>query len=263
MNIFIISLDSAKERQQFQRQQLTKLNLDFEFLNAISTNDIDINTYKKHYYDWQRPLHKTEVACYFSHQLAWHKIINSNQPALILEDDALLSNCVPKLLSSLSTEENIDLINLENRGRKKFVAKKGKNIACNSKLLKLYQDRTGAAGYILWPSGAKKLIKCEQKMGIALADAHITRCYQLKSYQIEPSPIIQLDHCNYYQIQNNLSKKLSSSSVSSNSNPSGGPLFILKKIKNQLHLGIRQLLILPFCSRRYIDISTKDFQKNS
>jgi glycosyl transferase family 25 len=61
------------------------------------------------------------------------------------------------------------------------------------KLFRLYQDRAGAAGYILWPQGAKKLLQCEQKKGIALADAHITDCHNIKAYQVEPTPIIQLD----------------------------------------------------------------------
>ncbi len=263
MNVYIISLDNAKQRRTFQQQQLSELGIDYVFIDATSIADIDNSTHEKHYHDWQRPLKATEVACYFSHRSTWEKVLKTNKPALILEDDALLSNCTSELLEYFDNLHGADLVNLENRGRKKFVSKTGKTLPCNSQLLKLHQDRTGAAGYILWPSGAKKLIKCEKKMGIALADAHITRCYKLNSYQVEPTPIIQLDHCNYYQIQNTTSKNLSNSSVSSNNNPSGGLLFILKKIKNQLQLGIRQLLIFPFCSRRYINISPKDFRRNS
>ena len=79
------------------------------------------------------------------------------------------------------------------------------DIECNSKLLRLYQDRTGAAGYILWPSGANKLIQLEKNSGIGLADAHITACHALKAYQVEPSPIIQLDQCKDYGISNTYS----------------------------------------------------------
>jgi hypothetical protein len=49
---------------------------------------------------------------------------------------------------------------------------------------------------------AKKLLQCEQKKGIALADAHITDCHNIKAYQVEPTPIIQLDQCRDYAIQN-------------------------------------------------------------
>jgi glycosyl transferase family 25 len=176
-----------------------------------------------------------------------------------VEDDALLSRCTPALLKSLSTKKNIDLINLENRGRKKFVSKSSESIVCNSKLLRLYQDRTGAAGYILWPSGAKKLIQCEKRKGIALADAHITACNNLNSYQVEPSPIIQLDQCRYYNVKNSIDIKTSKSSVSSHHNPKGGVFFWAKRIYFQIKLGIRQLFLITFSTRRYIKIKTKDF----
>jgi glycosyl transferase family 25 len=127
--------------------------------------------------------------------------------------------------------------------------------------LRLYQDRTGAAGYILWPSGAKKLIQCEDQKGIALADAHITACHNLIAYQVEPSPIIQLDHCAYYGISNPISNNASDSSVSSHFNPKGGVFFWLKRIHSQLKLGIRQLMLLTKSKRRYIIIRGKDFKR--
>jgi glycosyl transferase family 25 len=259
MDILIISLPNAEDRRNFQQEQLSKLGLDFRFLDATSTNNIDKTTYKQHYKDWQRPLKETEVACYYSHRHAWDRVIQSNKPVLILEDDALLSKCIPSLLKDLSDKKNTDLINLENRGRKKFISRSGEAITCGSKLLKLYQDRTGAAGYILWPSGAKKLIQCEKRKGIALADAHITACNNLNSYQVEPSPIIQLDHCEYYDIKNPIDIRSSESSVSSTHNPKGGVVFWLKRILFQIRLGIRQLFLITFCTRRYIKINKKEF----
>ena len=259
MDILIISLPNAKERRDFQQNQLSKLGLEFAFLDATSIHDLNEATYKQHYQDWQRPLKTTEVACYYSHRRAWNRVIQFNKPVLILEDDALLSKYVPELLKDFADKENTDLINLENRARKKFVSRSGESITCNSKLLRLYQDRTGAAGYILWPSGAKKLIQCEEKKGIALADAHITACNNLIAYQVEPSPIIQLDHCEYYDIKNPISNNASDSSVSSHNNPKGGVFFWLRRIYSQVKLGIRQLFLVTFSTRRYIKIDKKGF----
>ena len=207
MQIFVINLPSAIERRKFQQDQLTKLGLEYKILDATSSDDISDATYKKHYFDWQRPLRKTEIACYYSHRLAWEMVTKSRNPALIIEDDAVLSSCVPELLDNLNEIDDSDLINLENRSRKKFVSRSYIEIDCNSKLYRLYQDRTGAAGYILWPSGANKLIQREKNSGIGLADAHITACHKLKAYQVEPSPIIQLDQCNIYSINNTNTKK--------------------------------------------------------
>jgi glycosyl transferase family 25 len=259
MNILIISLLNAKERRDFQQNQLSKLDLEFEFLDATSTNDINTETYKKHDHDWQRPLKKTEVACYYSHKSAWNKIIKTNQPALILEDDALLSKCLPDLLTCLFSRKNIDLINLENNRRKKNVSKFSETIVCNSKLLRLYQDRAGAAGYILWPSGATKLIQCERQKGIALADAHITECNNLITYQVEPSPIIQLECCDYYKVSNSINKSVAVSGVSSHNNPKGGIYFRLRRVYAQIKLGIYQLTLIIKSERRHIIIRRKDF----
>jgi len=259
VQIFVINLPDAVERLKLQKDQLTKLGLEYTILEAISVKDISEATYKKHYFDWQRPLRKTEVACYYSHRLAWDRVIRSGEPALILEDDALLSIFLPELLGSLNKIKSTDLINLENRGRKKFVSRSHMNIECNSKLLRLYQDRTGAAGYILWPSGANKLIQLEKNSGIGLADAHITSCHTLNAYQVEPSPIIQLDQCEDYGISNSYTHAVSKSTVSTRANYRGGAYFILKRLLYQLKLALRQLCLLTKSQRRYISIRNSDF----
>jgi len=259
MQIFVINLPSAIERRKLQKDQLTKLGLEYKILDATSTSEINDTTYKKHYFDWERPLKRAEVACYYSHRSVWDRVIKSRKPALILEDDAILSKTLPELLINLNDIKNTDLINLENRSRKKFVSSSYLDIGCNSKLLRLYQDRTGAAGYILWPSGAKKLIQLENKNGIGLADAHITSCYSLLSYQVEPSPIIQLDQCKEYGIIKSYTNISSKSTVSSSQNYKGGIYFIMKRLFNQLKLAFWQLFILTKSQRRYISIRNSDF----
>ena len=258
ISALVINMLNSIERRHFQQEQLQKLGLDFEFLTATTIDDLSPEIYKKHKNDWQRPMRNTEVACYFSHRNAWEKVVNSNQPALILEDDALLSKCIPEVLERLSNRKNIDFVTLENRGRKKFVAKSGENIGCHSTLLRLYQDRTGAAGYVLYPSGAKKLIKQQRKKGIALADAHITACHRLNAYQVEPAPIIQLDICSEYGIQNSFSKK-SGKIIDSVSRPKNNWVFGFKRSCFQIKMGFRQLVLLAKSERRYIKINKSDF----
>lgn len=259
VNIFVINLSSAVERRNFQKTQFAKLRLNFNFLDAVSVHDIDESDYKQHINDWQRPLRLAEVACYYSHRSAWNMVIESDQPALILEDDALLSKCVPVLLETLMSKKGVDLITLENSCRKKFVAKMGKDVGCNSNIIRLYQDRTGAAGYILYPSGAEKLIQCERRKGIALADAHITACRGMRSYQVEPSPIVQLDYCKDYGIRNPTQVTASESTVSIPNNPKGGWIFWFKRVYSQIKLGLRQLSLIIKSERRYIKIRIEDF----
>tara|TARA_B110000438_G_scaffold228856_1_gene223502 strand:- start:993 stop:1781 length:789 start_codon:yes stop_codon:yes gene_type:complete len=261
LNIFIINLSDAVERRDFQKQQLFQLGLEYKILNAVSIDDISSEIYKKHYYDWQRPLRNTEVACYFSHKLAWDKIIKTDQPALILEDDALLSKCVPELLKSFTNKQNVDYINFEASGRKKIISKVGECIACNSKLFRLYQDRSGAAGYILWPSGAKKLLQYERENGISLADAQIAHCNTLVCYQLEPVHIIQIAQCKHYDIPNIYSDEIKISTVSHPNNPKGHPIFWIKRIKAQVKLGVYILSLITKSKRRYIKLNKESFYK--
>jgi len=263
MKTLVINLIDARDRRSFQQEQLSFYGLDYEFLNAVSIHDISYNTYQTHYQDWQRPLKKTEVACYYSHRSAWLRVIKDNQPILIMEDDALISKHLASLLVTLEQIKDADLVNLENRGRKKFVSKIAKPIGNHTKLLKLYQDRTGAACYILWPSGAKKLLECENNKGIALADAHITACHQINAFQVEPAAAIQLDYCEHYQIKNPTYQSLAESSVSSSYNKKGHWLFWIRRLYNQFKLGLRQLSLVGRAQRRFIDINPRDFYKQS
>jgi len=263
MKLLIINLKDEENRRAFQNEQLSFYGFDYEFLNAFSVDDISKEIYEKNSKDWQRPLKKTEVACYYSHRSAWLRVIKDNQPILIMEDDALISKHLASLLVTLEQIKGADLVNLENRGRKKFVSKIAKPIGNHTKLLKLYQDRTGAACYILWPSGAKKLLECENNKGIALADAHITSCHQINAFQVEPAAAIQLDYCEHYQIKNPTYQALAESSVSSRYNKKGHWLFWIRRLYNQFKLGLRQLSLVGRAQRRFIDINPRDFYKQS
>lgn len=258
MKIYIISLRSATKRRAFQQQQLVKLKLDYQFFNAISVDDINDALYQKHYYDWQRPIKKTEMACYFSHQALWQKIIDNNQPALILEDDILLSKHTPQILAKLEKYQDIDMVNLEIFNRKKYVGKISKIIDSQHQLLRLYQDRAGSAAYVIFPSGAKKLQDYQQQNGIAPADAFIHSCYSLQAHQVEPAMAIQTMFIQYYNIGQAMTD-ISHSIINQESKSEQS--FTLKRIYGQIKLGLRQLCIIHKSHKRYIKINKGDFSQ--
>jgi glycosyl transferase family 25 len=258
MQILIINLANATVRRKFQKGQLKKLGLSYQISNAVSTDDISDKIYKDHYFDWQRPLRNVEVACYYSHRSAWQKIIDNNKPALILEDDALLSKHSAEVLESLTEFTDADFVQLEIRNRKKLIAKEGVKITPRHKLHRLYLDRTGAAGYVLWPTGARKLIERENKHGIGLADAHITACYGLISYQVEPAVIIQLDQCENYKIIPPIETE---SHILNQPKPvyEHKLFFKFKRIISQLRMLVRQLRHSVKCNRRMIFLKIENF----
>jgi len=261
MKAYVINLPKDLTRREFQEIQLNRLGLNYEVVDAVSTNDIEPSIYKMHENDWQRPLRNVEVACYYSHQSLWKKIIETNEPALILEDDALLSKHVPFILNDLSKLTNMDYVTLEVRGRKKLVSNKAVWLHdSGTKLYRLYLDRTGAAGYVLYPSGAKKLLELEKQVGIGLADAHITSCYNLIGYQVEPAPIIQLDKCEFYNLQSPFEVKSNiSTKEKSQLDFSNMLYFKTKRISAQLKQAMQQIKYMFKARRRYIEINNLDY----
>ena len=86
--------------------------------------------------------------------------------------------------------------------KKKVVSKTRLSINENYSLRHLYYGGTGAAGYILRPSGAKALLNTEYKNGYALTDSQICRTLFKNPYQLDHAAIIQLDCCERYLIKN-------------------------------------------------------------
>lgn len=267
MNVLIIHLLGSKERLDFQQQQFARLQLNFEILPAISIANISEQQYHEQAFGWQRPLRKVELACFLSHKTAWEKVIELNQPCLILEDDAVLAKNSREVLEDIEKNKfsEIDLINLEVRSRKKIISKQPGLSLLNGqfKLFELYQDRTGAAGYILYPSGAKKLINRLKNTAPAIADGFICASYELSSLQIEPALIIQQDQLDQYQITSTLHFD-STIGRSEHHKPvyrnlSEKIVFKQRRLVGQLAMAIRYIQVIPKASKRFIALNKKDF----
>ena len=260
MKILIIHLPSQIERLAFQEKQMERLGLAFDWLPATEASSVNEATYTQLAYRWERPLRKSEVSCFLSHQLAWQQVLDTQTPTLILEDDALLADTVPALLQSLQSLTDIDLVTLENRGRKKILGTATLAPTDQVKLLPLYQDRTGAAGYVLWPSGATKLMNKVQQGHVANADAFISSHYALRSYQAEPTPVIQIDMCAQYGLEPPIATQ---SSIGLTERPpvAGAPAWVYKgrRIASQWRIGMRILSVVFRAKRRYAALEREQF----
>lgn len=261
MKIYIINVPSNVERKLYQVEQLESLRLPFEIVQATTVEDIE-SIYDLHRDDWQRPLRKVELACYISHQKLWQKIASESEAALILEDDALLCSSLPEIIDYCSTLKNIDHITLETVGRKKFLGQDSIEIQnSHFKLTPLVLDRNGAGAYILYPSGAKKLLEYEKKHGVALADAQITACFELNSYQLEPACSIQMDQCHKYALKSPIE---AFSNIGSQSRPKIPKekwlLFKSRRLAHQLRLALRQLRFSFKAKYRRVELNKEDFK---
>lgn len=265
----VINLASSPERMAFQKQQLTNQGIYFKRIEATSTQDFGAATYEQYAGNWERKLRPTEVACFLSHLSAWQAVLDNNQPHLILEDDALLAHNFADLLASAQAQApaETDLITFEVRARKKLLANANIKLNADYALHRLYQDRTGAAGYLLYPSGAKKLMASYAKQGMALADAFIANNYKLNSCQVVPAAIIQLDMCAHYGVPEIMPMR-STIATTVADKPKAQSAWLALKFKwrrwlAQLKMGLRFLSVLGCAKRREVGVNAYLFSSQA
>ena len=196
IDILMINLDRSPDRLAFMTAQLDRLGLAFTRLPAIDGATIPDEEFDRLSRTYMRPLSRPELGCLQSHASAWARCVETNRPAMILEDDAFLSDRLPAFLSELGRKGPRDIINLETRGTEKWVSAKplAWPTGCGVSIYSLYIDRGGAAGYIMWPEAARKLLERSRNYA-APADAFIDLS-GVARFQAEPalvSPLYKAD----------------------------------------------------------------------
>ena len=267
MNILIINQDSQTTRMDFQRRQLSSLGLSFDRVPAYQLSGAEDEVFQKYYETWQRPLSQAEVSCFLSHKTAWEIILSSNKPMLIIEDDAWLHNDISTFLNDLNKVKDVDYVTLEVTGsnRRKLISKRANQLSSQFSILRLYQDRSGSGGYVLWPTGAKKLLNKAKNNKAALADKFLSSCYCLKAYHAEPALIIQLDQCKSHGITPPLEVQSSISSKTKSKSKSNSVVklrYKLRRILGEVKIGLNLLLHFYGTERRQIALSN-NFKKRS
>lgn len=263
MQILIINLPRHSDRRSFQVEQMARLGLRPQWVDAVDAATLAEATYQRLSLTWERPLRKAEVCCFLSHVNAWQAVVDSGQPALILEDDAVLADSVPQLLAALTSHKDADLAVLEIRGRKKIMGKHAQPVTADFGVLDLFQDRTGSAGYVVWPSGARKLLDKAGQGVAAPSDAFISSSYALRALQVEPAAIVQLDMCEHYGLRPAVGTSSSIGNVGRPVAEQSPLLFKLRRIQSQLRIGWRVLSVLHKAQRRHVRLDVRQFSQAS
>jgi glycosyl transferase family 25 len=255
MQTLVINLKRATERMRFQETQLEALGIEFQRIDAIDAKEMPAETYTKNAFQWQRPLRKSEVACCLSHAAAWEAVLKRQEPCLILEDDALLSDQTGDVLSALESYTDYDCVNLETRKRSKLVSKKKIPLIAGLQTSKLIQDKSGSAAYVLWPSGAAILLNRLRTHGAGLADALLTTGPRWEHGQIEPAIAVQMDCCDHYGIESPIKTQTSIHHSPKPKTQNPYP-FYWRRCSAQLLIALRKL---RFClSAEYKHINTQN-----
>jgi glycosyl transferase family 25 len=133
----------------------------------------------------------------------------------------------------------------------------------NAQLHPLLQDRTGAAAYVLWPSGARLLLGKFEQQGMALADAFISSTYTLKSWQTVPAFAIQADVALAYGVSCPIAPHslIAREKVPSPSTRNAMHDLQLKwrRLRAQLRLAVRYLSCFWRARRQFVEVDKAQF----
>jgi glycosyl transferase family 25 len=192
VKILIISRKAEKKRRQFQSRQMQRLGLEFEFLDAFEASDLSVEDCQAAANTWPSPTLREDIACFTSHRLAWKVIIERNEWTLILEDDAVLSSRFADAIRSIEARrDDWDCVyDLEFAPRPHILAKSAAWTDGMHRATRVFQNRVGSAGYVIGPRAAGKML--EDTKSYALLDAYFWHRGWLKAYQIEPTPVVQM-----------------------------------------------------------------------
>ena len=100
MKTFVINLSHRKDRLDKFKQNNADF-ISYDVIKAVDGYDVSYEDLLKRGFDvdhnWidpilKTPLAKGEVGCFLSHWKAWKQCIKANEPCLILEDDAIITD---------------------------------------------------------------------------------------------------------------------------------------------------------------------------
>ena len=130
---------------------------------------------------------------------AAHRRLAQAEATARARGDIVLAGALPDVLSDLEQRTDIEHLTFEVRRRKKLIAAEPAFTSGGIAMHRLWLDRSGAAGYVLWPAGARRLLAHSEGRP-HLADGVICSCPDLLSYQAVPALALQADRCAVYGI---------------------------------------------------------------
>ena len=166
IQILVISLQRSPDRREKVRQELSKINLPWEFLDAVDGSQMSISPAEYKVDKVKRlqgyALTANEIGCYLSHKKAWQRCVDQNLPTLILEDDfTLAADFENDLKTLLENSDRWDLLRLQGLYEVPYT-KVGQ--VGNMIIAKNQGDAVGATGYLVKPVIAQRLIDASHEI---------------------------------------------------------------------------------------------------
>ncbi len=197
MIIYLINLDRRPDRLAYCTAQAEQHGFTFERLAAI---DGQSEEFRRAHPECpvkvttDEPMRYGEWACLKSHQMAWRKLLESDDVyAVVMEDDFLLASAFTDLLAPDWIPEDADLVKLETwRGIVQVDRRPAARVGSRT-VHRLNSTHLGAGAYILSRQAAAHLLK---QKDILAADHLLFGTTSplfghLRTYQVIPAPVVQ------------------------------------------------------------------------
>lgn len=202
MHIFVISLDRSVDRRAKVLSRLTALGLTAEVFPAIDGYSLPL---PDPHYDGRtrRLLHGKdmtpgEIGCARSHLAVYKELLRRGMPyALILEDDAILEDTLPKALRCLEeASDTWDLVRFLGKAKDLKRMRRQSLLSDGLALTRIYGTPGGAYGYVLNRRAASHLADCGFSRWMPIDTLHGQVWYhRLRVRGLSPSPVLpELDN---------------------------------------------------------------------
>jgi glycosyl transferase family 25 len=172
MRTFLVNLARRPDRLEAMTAQLDRLGLAFERFDAVDAKSVDLDMLRGPFAQ-SGPLGTLspgDMACTYSHIHIWRMIAaGSDDYAVVLEDDILLSPSAPEFLSSSGwIPKGIGLIKPERYGdaNQLIVIGKPRLTVKGRTLAPLLSRHTGTGGYIIARETAARLADMKEKIAL-------------------------------------------------------------------------------------------------
>lgn len=151
---FLINLDRDTERLRAMDQQLQDLRIPYQRFAAIMGGDLP---------GWLVPylgsaqLSPGEIGCYASHLAIMKEVADGADPALVLEDDLVISPEVPELIQSiLGTDQPWEITRLSSKSRRPLVP--CSPLPNGYSLVQYLRVPLHTGAYLIKPDGARRFL---------------------------------------------------------------------------------------------------------
>jgi glycosyl transferase family 25 len=199
---FAITLEHSQERRDLIAARLGELGMPFEFYPGVDGRKVDLLSHPN-YSKWKRrmffgrDLSKGEFGCVLAHKSIYeHIVANQIGTALILEDDAILCDELPAVVSALTKiPENWDLVRFLGREKNYRASRKIARLpGTQSYLARPHGMPGGAYGYVISNQAARRLLSMMGKNWLAIDTLHgVSWLTKLNTVSVVPSPVLPND----------------------------------------------------------------------